>query len=276
MDFSSTKKAVPSVDRALNLLELLASASTGMTITTISRRLSIPKSSAYYLVTTLAKRNFVRRKAGEHLYFLGTNAPPFATNTDAESDLKQLCSPHIRALSQKLGMVAQIGIREGSEVRIIDRSEIPGLRLDSWVGRHFDLHCTAVGKALISYLTDSEVESLVRTRGLPRHNRNTLCSMELLKAQFTESRRLGFSTDDEEHELGVRCVASPIFNHIGGVAAAVCIFAPIGRLAPEEMPNVGAEVVKAAQEISRKLADHPVRGFLGALNGAETQAAPGK
>lgn len=261
LSVSVTKKAVPSVDRALNLLELLASASAGMTITTISRRLSIPKSSAYYLVTTLAKRNFVRRKAGEHLYFLGTNAPPFATNGDAESDLKQLCSPHIRALSRKLGMVAQIGIREGSEVRIIDRSEIPGLRLDSWVGRHFDLHCTAVGKALISYLTDSEVESLVRARGLPRHNQNTLCSMELLKAQFTESRRLGFSTDDEEHELGVRCVASPIFNHLGGVAAAVCIFAPIGRLAPAEMPNVGEEVAKAAQEISRELADHPVRGI---------------
>ena len=261
LSVSVTKKAVPSVDRALNLLELLASASAGMTITTISRRLSIPKSSAYYLVTTLAKRNFVRRKAGEHLYFLGTNAPPFATNGDAESDLKQLCSPHIRALSHKLGMVAQIGIREGSEVRIIDRSEIPGLRLDSWVGRHFDLHCTAVGKALISYLTDSEVESLVRARGLPRHNQNTLCSMELLKAQFTETRRLGFSTDDEEHELGVRCVASPIFNHLGGVAAAVCIFATIGRLAPAEMPNVGEEVAKAAQEISRELADHPVRGI---------------
>lgn len=276
MDFSATKKAVPSVDRALNLLELLASASAGMTITTISRRLSIPKSSAYYLVTTLAKRNFVRRKAGEHLYFLGTNAPPFATNTDAESDLKLLCSPHIRALSHKLGMVAQIGVREGSEVRIIDRSEIPGLRLDSWVGRHFDLHCTAVGKALISYLTDSEVESLVRTRGLPRHNQNTLCSMELLKAQFTETRRLGFSTDDEEHELGVRCVASPIFNHLGGVAAAVCIFAPIGRLAPAEMTNVGAEVVKAAQEISRELADHPVRGFYRALRSPKTQIAPGK
>jgi DNA-binding IclR family transcriptional regulator len=276
MGIISTGKAVPSVDRALNLLELLASASAGMTITTISRRLSIPKSSAYYLVTTLAKRNFVRRKAGQHVYILGTNTTPFVTNTDAGSDLKQLCSPYIQALSRKLGMVAQIGIREGSEVRIIDRSEIPGLRLDSWVGRHFDLHCTAVGKALICYLADSDVESLIRSRGLPRHNQNTLCRMELLKAQFTETRRLGFSTDDEEHELGVRCVASPIFNHLGGVVAAVCIFAPIGRLAPAEMPNVGAELVKAAREISRDLADHPVGEFERVPSSAVTQTVPGK
>jgi len=261
MDVGSSRKAVPSVDRALNLLELLASASAGLTLTAISRKLSIPKSSAYYLVTTLAKRNFVRRKAGQNLYFLGTNTPSFASNADAESDLKQFCSPHIQALSRKLGMVAQVGIREGSEVRIIDRSEIPGLRLDSWVGRHFDLHCTAVGKALVSYLADSEVASLIRSRGLPRHNQNTLCSMELLKAQFAETRMLGFATDDEEHELGVRCVGSPIFNHLGGVTAAVCIFAPVGRLAPGEMPNVGLELVKAAREISRELSDHPVGGF---------------
>lgn len=276
MEFSGKRKAVPSVDRALNLLELLASASAGMTITTISRRLAIPKSSAYYLVTTLAKRNFVRRKAGQHLYFLGTNTPPFTKNAAAESDLKQLCSPHIRALSSKLGMVAQVGIREGSEVRIIDRSEIPGLRLDSWVGRHFDLHCTAVGKALVSYLADSEVASLIRSRGLPKHNQNTLCSMELLTAQFAETRRLGYATDNEEHELGVRCVGSPIFNHLGGVTAAVCIFAPASRLAPSEMENVGAELVKTAREISRELADHPVDEFQHALSSVVKQSGPGK
>jgi IclR family transcriptional regulator, KDG regulon repressor len=274
MDLGSDRKAVPSVDRALSLLELLASASAGLTLTTISRRLSIPKSSAYYLVTTLARRNFVRRKAGQRLYFLGTNTPPFIKNAAAESDLKKLCASHIRALSHKLGMVAQVGIREGSEVRIIDRSEIPGLRLDSWVGRHFDLHCTAVGKALVSYLADSEVANLIRSRGLPKHNQNTLCSMELLMAQFAETRRLGYATDDEEHELGVRCVGSPIFNHLGGVPAAVCIFAPVSRLAPSEMPNVGAELVKAAREISRELADHPVGEFQRTLSRIVKQTIP--
>jgi DNA-binding IclR family transcriptional regulator len=272
----STRKEVPSVDRALNLLELLASAPAGMSLSMISRRLEIPKSSAYYLVTTLARRNFVRRIAGQHVYSLGTSTMPFATDVCAESDLKELCSPYIQALSRKLGMVAQIGIREGAEVRIIDRSEIPGLHLDSWVGRHFDLHCTAVGKALISYLADSEVESLIKSRGLPRHNQNTLCSMELLKTQFVEARRLGFTTDDEEHELGVRCVGSPVFNHLDGVAAALCIFAPVGRLSRTEMPNIGLELVKTALEASRDLADRPVREFQGALSGALAQTLPGE
>lgn len=276
MGIRSGRKAVPSVDRALNLLELLASAPVGMSLSMISRRLEIPKSSAYYLVTTLAKRNFVRRSAGQHVYSLGTNTMPFAPDTCAESDLKQICSPYIQALSQKSGMVAQIGIRERAEVRIVDRSEIPGLRLDSWVGRHFDLHCTAIGKALISSMADLEVNNLLKSRGLPRHNQNTLCSMELLKAQCVETRRRGFATDDEEHELGVRCVASPIFNGQGGVVAAICIFAPAGRLSRYQMPNAGLELMKSALEISRDLADHPVREFQQELSGAVAETVRGK
>jgi IclR family KDG regulon transcriptional repressor len=150
------------------------------------------------------------------------------------------------------------------------------VRLGSWIGRHIDLHCTTVGKALVSYMTDPEVESLITIRGLPRHNRNTFCSVELLKAQFTETRRLGFATDDEEHELGIRCVSSPVFNHLGSVVAAVCVFAPIGRLSRTEMPNVGEELVNCALEISRDLSDRPVRKFQQSLSSDLAHAVPGK
>jgi DNA-binding IclR family transcriptional regulator len=244
---------VPSVDRALNLLELLASTTVGMNLSMISRKLKIPKSSAYYLVATLAKRNLVRRSSGGRVYSLGMIALSFTRTSPAESDLKLVCSRYISSLSKKLGMTAQVGVREGPEARIIDRSDMPGPRLDSWVGRHFDLHCTAIGKALISYLPDGEVETLFRSRGLPRHNQNTVCSLELLKHQLAEVRRRGFATDDEEHELGVRCVASPIFNPLGGAVAAICAFSPTTRISCSQMPNVGLEVKKAASEISRIL-----------------------
>lgn len=250
--------SVPSVDRALNLLDLLASTSAGLNLSMISRKLNIPKSNAYYLVTTLAKRNFVRRSPDRRVYLLGTLAPSFAKSSRAEADLKKLCSPYIQSLSKKLGMTAQIGVLEGAEARIIERSELPGPRLDSWVGRHFDLHCTAIGKALISYLPEPEVENLFRTRGLPKHNVNTVCSLEVLKSHLAETRRRGFATDDEEHELGVRCVASPIFNHLATVIAAICVFTPASQLLRAEMQALGVEVTKVAREISRALNDSPL------------------
>ena len=129
----------------------------------------------------------------------------------------------------------------------------PESRLDSWVGRHFDLHCTAIGKALISYLPDSEVENLFRAHGLPKHNERTICSLEVLIAELAEARRQGFSMDNEEHELGVRSIASPIVNHLGGVLAAVCIFGPASRLSALETPALGLEVLKTAKEITRNL-----------------------
>jgi IclR family KDG regulon transcriptional repressor len=250
--------SIPSVDRALNLLELLASTATGLNLSTISRKLHIPKSSAYYLVTTLAKRNLVRRSPCGRVYSLGTGALPSARMNPAELDLKTLCSPYIQSLANRLGMTAQVGIREGAEARIIDRSETFGLRLDSWVGRHFDLHCTAVGKALISHMTDADMENLFRARGFPKHNQNTIGSIEVLRSSLMETRSLGFATDDEEHELGVRCVASPVFNYLGGVAGAICVFSQAARLSRAEMPNIGLEVAKTAREISRSLCDSPL------------------
>jgi DNA-binding IclR family transcriptional regulator len=250
--------SIPSVDRALNLLELLASTSAGFNLSMISRKLNIPKSSAYYLVTTLAKRNLVRRSPRGRVYSLGTDALGFARMNPAELDLKIFCSPYVQSLSKKLGITAQFGIREGAEARIIDRSETHGLRLDSWVGRHFDLHCTAIGKALISSASEAELEQLFRSRGLPKHNENTVCSLEVLKSHLLEVRRRGFATDDEEHELGVRCVASPVFNCVGGVVGAICVFSPAAHLSRAQMPNVGAEVAKAAKEISRSLNDSPL------------------
>jgi IclR family transcriptional regulator, KDG regulon repressor len=242
----------------LNLLELLASTAAGLNLSMISRKLNIPKSSAYYLVTTLARRNFVQRSPGGRVYSLGTDALAFAKANPAELDLKTLCSPYVQSLSNRLGMTAQVGIREGAEARIIDRSETYGLRLDSWIGRHFDLHCTAIGKALVSYAADSELKQLFRSRGLPKHNENTVCSLEVLKSHLLDVKRRGFATDDQEHELGVRCVASPIFNYMGGVVGAICVFSPTTRLSRSEMPNVGAEVASAAREISRCLNDSPL------------------
>ena len=134
MAASSAADSVPSVDRALNLLELLGSTATGLNLSMISRRLNIPKSSAHYLVTTLLKRNLVWFSADRRVYTLGIPSPFFAKVSCAESELKAFCSPYIEALTKKLGITVQVGIREGSEARIIDRSEIPGIEA-GFVGR---------------------------------------------------------------------------------------------------------------------------------------------
>jgi DNA-binding IclR family transcriptional regulator len=106
---------------------------------------------------------------------------------------------------------------------------------------------------LINYLPDAEIDNLFRAHGLPKHNERTVCSLEALKSELAEARRQGFAVDNEEHEIGVRCIASPIFNHLGGVVASICIFGPVSRLSALETPALGLEVLNMAREITGSL-----------------------
>ena len=128
-----------------------------------------------------------------------------------------------------------------------------GKRLDSWVGRHFDLHCTALGKALLAYLSDEEVERLFEQNDLSSHNPNTICSLSKLKAHLAVIRARGYAVDDQEHELGVRCVAAPILSEHGRALAAVTVFSPVNQFPSWQIPQCGLKVVSAAREISRSL-----------------------
>ncbi len=260
--FDSPKRArfletrVPSVDRALDLLELLALSDRGLTLSDVSRKLRIPRSSAHYLIQSLACRGYLERNPAGRDYVLGLRVANFANSAAARSQLSMICTPYLEAIVKELGLAAQVGVLDGAEALVIDLVDAPtDIRLDSWVGRHFDLHCTALGKALIAHLPDPQVRKLFEGRGLPRHNPNTLCSMEAMKAHLAEVRTKGYAVDNEEHELGARCVAAPIFNYLGSVVAAICVFSSVRKFPTWQIPGVGNKIISVAREISRYLRD---------------------
>jgi IclR family transcriptional regulator, KDG regulon repressor len=250
----SSETRVPSVDRALDLLELLALSDHGLTLSEVSRKLQIPRSSAHYLIQSLACRGYLERNPAGRDYVLGLRVANFAHSVAARSQLKMISSPYLRDIVKESGLTAQLGVLDGAEALVIDRVDAPtGMQLDSWVGRHFELHCTALGKALIAYLSDAEVEKLFEGRGLSRHNPNTLCSMEAVRAQLAEVRIKGYALDNEEHEIGVRCLAAPIFNYLGSAVAAICVFSSASKFTSWRVSGVGNKIVSVAVEISRHI-----------------------
>ena len=105
---------------------------------------------------------------------------------------------------------------------LIAKAEPPGLlRVASWIGRRMDVHCTGVGKALIAFLPEEELDYLIREHGLPRHNEKTNTSSRRLREEFSKVRRLGYAFDDEEDEIGLRCIGAPVFGQAGKVVASV-------------------------------------------------------
>jgi DNA-binding IclR family transcriptional regulator len=149
---------------------------------------------------------------------------------------------------------------ESDEAVLIEKVEPPGLvRLATWVGKRLELHCSAVGKCLLAYLREDEFLRLVRDRGLTRNNENTITSIRRLKQQMTQIRLAGYAIEDEEGEIGCRCVGAPVFDHSGNVIAAISVAGTTAQVRSEDFTYFGHLVRQTASDISEALGFIPTK-----------------
>jgi DNA-binding IclR family transcriptional regulator len=125
--------------------------------------------------------------------------------------------------------------------------------MSSRVGQSAPIYCTGVGKLLLAHAPPEQVERILARGELRRYTEHTITDRAKLAAELEGIRRRGFALDDEEHEVGVRCVAAPVRNNQGAAIAALSISLPSVRLPDSEIPRYRELVTTAAQEISRKI-----------------------
>lgn len=245
---------LPAVDRAMSLFELLANAQRGLTLSEVSRKLNIPKSTAHYLVHTLVTRGYVQRGADRRHFSLGMRLADVASASSAELNLRMLVTPYLRRIATRINLTTTATVLRGAEAVIIARIEsAQDSGGGAWIGRHIDLHCTAQGKALISTLSDGQLEKLLGGRELARYTPKTICSIGALKAHLEQVRTNGFAVNDEEHAVGVRAVAAPITNGPSGFAVAVSVRGSVSQIPITRFPQLGREMIIASREISMQL-----------------------
>jgi IclR family acetate operon transcriptional repressor len=116
-----------------------------------------------------------------------------------------------------------------------------------------DLHCSAVGKCLLAFLPEPELLRVVRDHGLTRYNENTITSIRKLRQQAADIKRFGFAVEDEEGEIGCRCVGAPIYDHCGTVIAAISVAGTTAQIRREDLAKFGGMVRQTAAEISEVL-----------------------
>ena len=251
----SQRFRLPSVDRAMNLLELLASSRRGLTLSELSRKLSIPKSTTYYLVYTLVTRGYVQRTNSGH-YSLGFRFADVASASTAGLNLSTLAKPYLRQIAARLNLTTILAVLGGAEAVIIGK--VTWARDGdggggAWVGRHLDPHCTAQGKALIANLPDDELDKLLTGRELAQSTNKTILSLPALKAHLAEVRANGYSVNDEEHVLGARAVAAPVVDSWGVVIAAISVRGSTHQIPSSRLRELGGEMVRAARDMSLQL-----------------------
>lgn len=246
--------SVPAVGRALAIFELLARSKGGLTLAELTRRLSLPKSSTHCLLLTLERCGYLRRNESTSRYMFGLKLFSLANMAVSGIKLREQAAPFLRSLMEKTGLTVHLAILEQNEAVLIEKVEPPGsFKLATWLGKRMEAHCTSTGKALIAFLPETELDRLIREHGLPRHNENTIGRARRLKEHLAQVRSLGYAVDDEEDELGFRCVGSPIFDSSGYVIAAVSVCGTTEQIRPENLPTLAAEVKLTASQISRVL-----------------------
>jgi DNA-binding IclR family transcriptional regulator len=246
--------SVPSIERALSMLECLAHSKHGFSISEIGRRLKIPKSSAHLILTTLERRGFLQKNTQTGKYHFGLQLVSLSRSALENLDLREEAQPFLRCLMQESGLTVHMAVLERDEAVIIEKVEAPGLvRLASWIGRRLDVNCTGVGKVLLAFLPEDELTHLLRTKAFARHNSRTVISKSALRRELTLVKQSGYALDDEEDEPGLRCIGAPVFDENQKAVAAISVAGTASQITIDRVPILARMVTRAAGGISSRL-----------------------
>ncbi len=245
---------MPALERGLTILELVAKSKNGLTFSQLARHLEFPKSSIHCLLVTFERLGYLQRLESSGRYVAGLNLLRIAAAASHGITLRQKAGLLLGELTQRTGLTAHMAILENNEALLVAKVEPSGIRpVATWVGKRIDCHCTSLGKALIAWLRDEDVARLVQEHGMLRHNENTISTLARLKQELIRTRQLGYAVDDEEEEIGVRCVGAPVLGVSGDVEAAVSVSGTVEQIRAEDVSRVGALVQEVAFELSRRL-----------------------
>ncbi|HEX8984879.1 MAG TPA: IclR family transcriptional regulator [Bryobacteraceae bacterium] len=251
-DAAPKTQSVPALERALLILEYLAKSRHGATLSQLSRKLELPKSTSHALLLTFERCGYVHREEQTGRYRLGTRLYALANMALSGISLRDQAAPFLQKLMRDTGLTVHLAILEQGEAVLIDRVEPPGVpHVSTWVGKRMGLHCTALGKALIAHLPEAQVEDMVRRQGLLRHNENTIASLKRLRQACELVQQSGYAIDDEEEEIGVRCIGTPVINGHGDVVAAISVSGNTTQV--ENVAALAVRVKETALAISHHL-----------------------
>ena len=249
------------VAKSIGILDILASkADTGISLTELSSLIEMPKSSTHRYLATLQELDLAGRKEGDRFY-LGTKVIELAGSFLMHSDLRNESQTILNELAEKTGETVHLAVPSGSEVVYIAKVEGKyALGMFSHIGARLPMYCTALGKAILAFSSDTQVKSVVEG-SLPSRTANSVISVEALEVELALTRSRGYAIDNEENEIGICCVGAPIFDYIATPIAAISISVPRQRMDEERYTSLGLLVHEAAQKVSRR------KGFSGQLPG---------
>lgn len=241
------------IQRALDVLDLLANAPDGLKLTELASALDLPKSTAARLLANLELRQYVevdeskRYHVGLHVFSVGGRAL-------GSSRVRACGRSFLEDLALKVGESTYLAILDQDQALYIDRIESPmPVRTLSPIGSHRPLHATAVGKVLLASMDDAAVEAILERQGLAPVTSKSVTDLDVLRQQLAAIARQGYAIDVGEWADGLTCLAAPIRDAASRVVAAIGVSGPSWRVTDDRVPEVASLLVDNAARLSGEM-----------------------
>ena len=245
---------VRSVGRALKIMEYIAKNENQVSLTEMSIDLDMSKSTVHGLLYTLMQCGYVKQESEKGKYSLDLKLFVLGQIVRDSLDIKEISSKYTKELLDRFGETVQLGIFSGGDVIYLDKLQgHHTIGTLSKIGARLPSYCTGLGKVLLSSLSQDEIKKLIKEEDMKPFTKNTLTSYEALFSELKSVQERGYAVDWEEIEIGLRCVAGPIYDSSGKVVAAVSISGPTARIQEENISEMKNGVLSCCNKISREL-----------------------
>lgn len=256
---------VKSVDKACQLIEMVSDHPDGIGITELASQAGMYKSTVHRLLTTLLKRGYIEQEETSGKYKLGYTLLDMGMKLLASIDLRREALIYLQQLAVESNEVVHLAILDQGEIVYVEKVESQNtIRMHSRVGKRVPVHATGLGKAILAFLSVSEAVAIIDRYGLPALTDHTITDRGTFLKSLERTRANGYAIDVEENQLGISCVAAPIWDNNRRVIAACSVSGPSVRITPERMRELVPIVTRTGFQISERLG---YRGYLSASGG---------
>jgi len=250
---AATTPTIQVIERLFALMDVLASREEAISLKEISEKTGLHPSTTHRILNDLTIGRYVDRpEAGS--YRLGMRLLELGNLVKARLNVRDAAMTPMRELHKMIQQPVNLSMRQGDEIVYVERafSERSGMQVVRAIGGRAPLHLTSVGKLFLSIDDPLKVRSYATRTGLSGHTRNSITQLPVLERELSKVRQYGIARDNEELELGVRCIAAGIYDDQGKLLAGLSISAPADRMDEEWLPKLQATADHISHALGHK------------------------
>ena len=242
------------LQRGLAMLELLGAHPEGLALCELDQALGLPRSTAFNLAHTLIHLGYASLQPDTGKYRLGLKMFEIGAQAMNQVDVMEVLRGCMAEIHQKIDETMHLGVMSGTDTLYIDKLDsTQSIRMTSYIGSRAPLHCTALGKALLSTLSDDEVCRMYGDAPLEAVTPHSITDMPALLGQLERIRLRGYAVEREENNENVCCVGVPLRGKDGRALYALSVSAPIFRMGEKEIVNYAELLLEAQPRVERFL-----------------------